>query len=50
MPLDIPNIENIFRYLKTGSFTITLNNNNYADAIPAEVEAIATDKGWTVTH
>jgi len=49
-PLDLANIENIFRYLKTGSFTITLTNNNYADAIPAEVEAIATDKGWTVTH
>ncbi len=49
-PLDLPNIENIFRYLKTGSFTITLTNNNFADAIPAEVEAIATDKGWTVTH
>ena len=49
-PLDHQNIENIFRYLKTGSFTITLTNNNYADNIPAEVEAIATDKGWTVTH
>jgi len=49
-PLDLANIENIFRYLKTGSFTITLTNNSYADAIPAEVEAIASDKGWTVTH
>lgn len=49
-PLDLANIENIFRYLVPGSFTITLTNNNYADNIPAEVEAIATDKGWTVTH
>jgi hypothetical protein len=50
MPLDHQNIENVFRYLKTGSFTITLNNNNYADDLPPAVEAIATDKGWTVTH
>ncbi len=49
-PLDLANIENIFRYLVPGSKTITLTNNNYADNIPAEVEAIATDKGWTVTH
>ncbi len=49
-PHDLQSIENIFRYLKTGSHTITLNNNNYADAIPATIEAIATDKGWTVTH
>ncbi len=49
-PLDLANIENIFRYLVPGSKTITLTNNNYADNIPAEVEAIASDKGWTVTH
>jgi hypothetical protein len=48
-PHDLQSIENIFRYLKTGSFTITLTNNNYADGIPANVLAIATDKGWTVT-
>jgi hypothetical protein len=48
-PHDLQSIENIFRYLKTGSFTITLTNNNYADNIPADVLAIATDKGWTVT-
>ena len=48
-PHDLQSIENIFRYLKTGSFTITLTNNNYADNIPANVLAIATDKGWTVT-
>ena len=50
MPLDHQNLENVFRYLKTGSFTITLNNNNYADDIPPDVEAIASNKGWTVTH
>lgn len=49
-PHDHQSIENIFRYLKSGSFTITLTNNNYADEIPPAVEAIATDKGWTVTH
>jgi len=49
-PIDHQNMENIFRYLKTGAKTITLTNNNYADDIPPAVEAIATDKGWTVTH
>ncbi len=49
-PLDLANIENIFRYLVPGSKTITLTNNNYADNIPADVLAIAEDKGWTVTN
>ena len=48
-PHDLQSIENIFRYLKTGSFTITLTNNNYADSIPSNILSIATDKGWTVT-
>ena len=50
MPLDIANIENIFRYLETvGGKTITLTNNSYADNLPSEITAIATGKGWTVT-
>lgn len=50
MPLNVAEIENIFRYLETvGGKTITLTNNNYADEIPANILSIATDKGWTVT-
>jgi len=50
MPLNVAEIENIFRYLETVSGkTITLTNNNYADELPANILAIATGKGWTVT-